>query len=260
MSLKVRCPNGCLLRAPEKRIGKVIRCPKCKSSIRISESKTNGDKVFQSEFVDERFEVQIQTTDSESSPVDAGISNIPELDLSPIATQPSNQQMAGRIERARIDRVLIAKFIACFIIVVGMVNIAPAAYHWYLWAQDPIAIELPRWTYIQIFIAALHIIYAIFVLQIGDWSSLKAVSIAMLVFGAAYGFVSAGLLLGGSESPITTFLGLKFTMLNTATIWCVSMLLLAIITCYVAGKEAINWQRIDQIFDKLAHEAQGRKK
>ncbi len=37
MSLRVRCPEGCILHASMARCGKVVRCPKCETMIRIPE-------------------------------------------------------------------------------------------------------------------------------------------------------------------------------------------------------------------------------
>jgi len=35
MPLKVKCPNGCVIRMPSNRAGKIVRCPGCKSALKI---------------------------------------------------------------------------------------------------------------------------------------------------------------------------------------------------------------------------------
>jgi hypothetical protein len=137
------------------------------------------------------------------------------------------------------------------LLVVAGINLAPAIYHWYSWSIVSLDGDLPRWTYLQIFVASLHVIYAIFVFQVADWSALKAVSAALLVVAAIFGFVSVNLTLAGGNSTVAVFLGLPPAMIRNAMIWCVAMLLLAIVSSYLSGREALNWQRVDQIFDHI---------
>jgi hypothetical protein len=103
----------------------------------------------------------------------------------------------------------------------------------------------------QILVASLHVIYAIFVIQIADWSSLKAVSVVLLTIAATYGFISAALLLGGSQGIVAMWLGLPTVMMQKASIWCVAMLLLATMAAYVCGREALAWQRTDKLYQQI---------
>ena len=41
MPLLVRCPNGCSIRVPASRAGRVVRCGQCKSAIRIAKVDTS---------------------------------------------------------------------------------------------------------------------------------------------------------------------------------------------------------------------------
>lgn len=50
MSLRVRCPKGCIIHATVTRCGKVVRCPKCRTMIRIpqiSDSEKNRDRAVE---------------------------------------------------------------------------------------------------------------------------------------------------------------------------------------------------------------------
>ena len=47
MPLRVHCPNGCLIRLPNSRSGKVVRCSECKATLRlpqISDSEAQSGK------------------------------------------------------------------------------------------------------------------------------------------------------------------------------------------------------------------------
>ena len=143
------------------------------------------------------------------------------------------------------------RFFALSLCVVAIVNLIPTLHFWYDWAQAIDHSPLPRWIYLQFFVAAIHGIYAIFLFQVPDWSELRAVSVAMLIVGFGFGLVSASLLAGGGQGAAASFLGLSFDVMRQAAIWCVAMLCLATLMCYWGGREAGNWQRAEQLLEEI---------
>ena len=261
MPLRVSCPKGCEFRVPDKYAGKLIRCPNCKTTVRVGVSLKNAQDsdlptVVTGSATDAEqdwtdFQIvtdDLNTQDLDTAPI--GSFTVESTDAVQIERIAQVEQSEGRIQRARQDRILLSRIAAVFIILVGLINLAPAMFHWYQWSQDPLAVELPRWIYFLVFIAAIHFLYALFVLQIPDWSALRSVSVVMLIEAAVCGFVSVGILLGGANSPTVSYLGLQYSMLNSASIWCVAMLLLAIVTCYLTAKESFNWQQIDRLLQQ----------
>ena len=111
--------------------------------------------------------------------------------------------------------------------VVGLINLGPAVYCWWEWSQADAGILLPRWIYLQIFVAVLHIVYAILLLQVPDWSALKSIAFVMLVFAFVYGLFSMGLVVSGSTGLLARFLQVPGSLNQKACIWCVAMLVLA---------------------------------
>ena len=103
----------------------------------------------------------------------------------------------------------------------------------------------------QCFLAALHLIYAIFLVQIKDWSALFTVAIAMLAVAVVFAAVSAGLLTGGGQGVIAQFLEIPHVLISQASIWCVAMLCLATMMCYIGGKVAVNWKRTEQLLREI---------
>ncbi len=221
---------------PVNRAGRVVRCPRCKTAMCVA-------PVFPSErtVVDEQ---KFSGSTGEPAPF---VDHVRAGSVADFKTD----HLAERASRARSDRVLMSRFFGLLLLVVAGINAAPAIYNWYLWSMESLAGDLPRWTYLQIFVAALHVIYAIFVFQVADWSTLKAVSAVLLVVAAIFGFVSVSLTLAGGNSAVAAFLGLPTAMMRNAMIWCIAMLLLTIISSYLSGREALNWQRVDRIFEHL---------
>ncbi len=162
-----------------------------------------------------------------------------------------SRHLGGRLAVARRDRILLSRFLAMVMLLVAAINMAPAIDHWYRWSRESLGAALPAWTYVQIFVAALHVVYAVFVFQVPDWSSLKAVSVFLLTVAAVYGFIAAALWTGGIQGNVASWLGLSTLMLKDATIWCVAMLLLATMAALVVGREASNWQRTERVYHQI---------
>lgn len=338
MPLRVHCPQGCLIRVPNSRAGKVVRCPGCKSVIRlpdVSASELANGKPIPihalpanttdsqiSDFVPYRDDQPVNLNQeldqgkqkpgspthkaTGETPHQAGrVVNVPferptpvvpkkrlvtpaptrrkipsadepvdfsppaVLDQEPLAhsmSHPSDgthrpktflqepedgDQMLRQFQASTSDRIVLARFYSICVFCTGIFNLIPAIYFWYYWGHIEIEASWPRWAYLQIFVAGLHFIYAIFLYQIPDWSTLRTIAIAMLVFAMMYGLVSSGLLIGGGHGTIANFLRLPSALLNQAAIWCVAMLCLSTLISYLTGKESALWCRTEKLLNQI---------
>ena len=156
-------------------------------------------------------------------------------------------EKAAQVHR---DRVLLTRLFAVMVLLTGGFSIIPPAMFWNRWIQqlDPAAI--PRWVIWQTFVAGLCVVYAVFLLQIADWSALKAVSVVMLILAMAYGLISVSLLLGGGNGPIARTFNIEGATLNQATKWSAAMLCVTTLISYLGGREASKWQRTAQLLAK----------
>ncbi len=230
MAKEVKCPNGCLLRIPDKRLADVIRCPQCKSNIKVSHPNDSG--VCESPVLTATF-------------VDSDLPVVVDVDIRQV---PSNEQIAGRVERALHDRMLLARFLAIFVCIIGLINFGPAVYHWAVWYAEHRSHPLPPWIFIQILIASLMVVFSFLVWQVQDWSVLNALAVLTLILAAAYTFAVTSTMIGWNESSLVRYIRVPFDLLNTFSIWCVAMLLLNIVTSWISIKEALNWRRIESIY------------
>lgn len=156
-----------------------------------------------------------------------------------------------RTRRANADRVTLTRFFAAMLVFVGLVNFAPAIYCWYTWSQVDIDFLLPRWIYLQIFIAVLHLVYAVLLIQVPDWSTLRSIAVVMLAFAFVFGLFSMGLLATGGNGLLAQFLQVPDSLGRQACIWCVAMLCLATLASYLAGRESNNWQRTERLLAEI---------
>ena len=381
MPIRVHCPNGCLIRMPANRAGKIVRCPECKATIELSpisqseqksgkpipilavliappplgnanlseKSELPIDSIWPAgEFVadadasglaaieralegvedsavpgeylgnSENFEpveppeqldplgLSIAEIDSapaikarlnippELSPIGIRMSELqhktkrkeimaavePIVDVKPIVATPiparvrsrrvkppaappafelqdskevalEAQSWQERVLLSNSDRRVLARFFAFTVCMVAMINLLPAFIDGYAWYQAIETTILPRWIYLLVFVAAVHVIYAVLLFQIPDWSTLRAVSIALLGIAFVFGLFSTSLLFEGGGGIITNFLGLSYSIVQRAVIWCVAMLCLSTLMSYWGGREAAQWQRAEQLLIEI---------
>ena len=159
--------------------------------------------------------------------------------------------LESRVNRSRKDRVFLTRCVAALLLILAASNFAPAAIELYYSHFDAATDVIPRWIYVQLFLAFLHVVYAMFLLQIPDWSALRSMSFLMLIFAALYGFVAATLLIGGAGTDVPKFLELPHSLIQRSMIWSVVMLFFELLGSYVAGVEAMNWKRMEQLFQKV---------
>ena len=163
----------------------------------------------------------------------------------------NHQPMLQQVAAARSDRVILTRFYAICVFATGLFNLLPAAYLWYLSIQMDVSTPFPRWAYLQIFVAALHLVYTIYLYQIPDWSTLRMIAIAMLAFAMMYGLISSGLLLGGGQGVVAQFLNLPDALMGKATVWCVAMLCLSTLISYLTGRESAMWCRTETLLNQI---------
>lgn len=266
------------------RCGSIVRCPKCKSAIRIpnvpeSELVAGEMTSCTAKIATRKTDDSLEKKDTEcrlpvpklarssvrrwrtdlgsgepsgdpaALPVPSPVVPVTDLQLSDTRAPnlSENRSWRERLETANSSRKILAKLFAAVLCFMAIVNMVPALYHWHHWSQVAESMPLSRWIYIQFFVGAVHLICAIFLLRSPTWSAMRAVSIMMLAMAFVFGFVSTGLLTGGGEGNLIGFLEIPDALYRHACIWCVAMLCLTTLMSYWGGKESTRWERVDRL-------------
>jgi hypothetical protein len=160
-------------------------------------------------------------------------------------------QWLQRLKGANADRQVLARILGCVVAALAVIHALPGLFNGF---NHPPIFEkpfVPRWVYLQFFVAGLHILYVILILQIPDWSTLRAVAAAMLAFAFTFGILCTALLFEAGEGTVTNFLALSQSTVQNATIWCALMLCLATAMALISGKEARDWRRAEQLMVEI---------
>ena len=352
MPLRIHCPNGCLIRLPSSRAGKIVRCSICKSTLRlpeVSRSEIESGKPIpvRAEFVGEAEDdvdqalaangdpdneapvvqpadsnrpfVRVGIDELDSMSAEMGLENGPndqaswsttcqaiadskgvsdrdqangvgggsaasestDLDSIQVPDTVSLNQLAKQLEvgqgsttketRTAIDSIAVApsrtdtqhvadqqkkdhktlaRFYGFCIATLGLVSLVPAIIMLIKINQADMSATTPRWIYLLIFVGALHVVYAVYLIQIADWSALWSVSIMMLVATFFYGIFSTAILLDDGFGPVVRFLQLSVAQMRGAAIWCLIGLCFSVLTSYLCGRESLQWRRNEKrMFD-----------
>lgn len=173
-----------------------------------------------------------------------------ENEIAPLGVE--TKQTGGGIAQHKKDHKTLARFYGFCISILGLISLVPAIIFLIKINQAEFLAVTPRWIYLLIFVGALHIVYAVYLIQVADWSSLWAVSILMLVASFFYGVFSTAILLDDGFGPVVQFLQLPVAQMKTATIACLVGLCLSVLTSYLCGREALNWKKNEKILFDVA--------
>jgi hypothetical protein len=105
--------------------------------------------------------------------------------------------------------------------------------------------QLERWAVAVLGVGLLQVVYAIYLAQVPDWSSVWVVFLATLGTAAAYAAVMGLRLLASPGNPVLIALELEATRFSAGQQagWCLIMMLLNVAVSYAAGRLGAAWRR-----------------
>ena len=140
------------------------------------------------------------------------------------------------------DRFLI-RFYAICVLMIGLVTIVPALYQWIQISQADGLGVVPRWAYLLGFVGGLHLLYAILLFQVDDYSAIQSLAVFLLVVTCMYGFLAVTLTLGGAAGSMARLLEVPSVLRPRASIWCGLMFGISALSCFLLGREAVILRR-----------------
>lgn len=125
-----------------------------------------------------------------------------------------------------------------------------------LWGAVPVAIamcepkefgavRLERWACAALLLGFLELCYAVYLLQLPDWSSLRVVSIVTLGIAAVYAAVAGIRLLAAPGNRLMEFWELDGNVFSSSqeALWCLMLVLLTGSLSYAVGHLCTRWSR-----------------
>ena len=144
---------------------------------------------------------------------------------------------------AEADHHTLTRFYGSLLGLLGLLTAIPAAYLLVQFDDATGETSPPRWIYFLLFCGGLQLLYALFLIQVTDWSALWAVSLVSLVAACGFGALDVALLLDDGFGPAAQLLQVSFSQRTRGMLVCLVGLCTSVLVSYLCGREAWMWQR-----------------
>jgi len=169
--------------------------------------------------------------------------------LPPPAAVPPHAQMSADGPLPGVEHTWIKRWpayqLGLWLIAAAVVGLIPVLLDMVEHLRQNGSAGISRWALMLLLAGGLQVVYAVYLLQLPDWATLRVVSVVSLVFAAAYAALLGALLLSKPHSELLVFLELAdHVPRSQATTWCLVMLGMFGVLAYFGGRASIRWQRI----------------
>lgn len=139
----------------------------------------------------------------------------------------------------------VARIIAFLVAAVGCMNVILALWQ-SGWLNETGSEHLQIWATVSVMIGVIHLAYAFFLSQLGDWSANWVVAAFLLVVAAGYASASVVLGFAGMDNVFVQWLELPVMLKTKGSIWSACMVLITASLAWWCGREAMHWRQTVQ--------------
>jgi hypothetical protein len=136
------------------------------------------------------------------------------------------------------------QLVALALVLLALLGVIPVALA-LMQPRDIGPVHLERWSCAVLLVGILELAYAVYLLQLPDWSSMRVVSFVTLGIAAVYAAVAGIRLLAASGNRVMEFWELDGNGFSSSqeALWCFMMVLLTGSLSYLAGRFGAQWSR-----------------
>lgn len=150
------------------------------------------------------------------------------------------------------------KTIACYqlatcVVIASLFSMGPAIWDVVEYLSIPDATFIARWAILLVMVAVIQIGYAIYLIQLPDWSTVWMVTLAWLATATGYAMGLGLTLISGNNSVVVQALQLGDKLDGgRASLWCLCMMSVAILLAFFAGRLSVRWRSTEQLLGSYA--------
>jgi hypothetical protein len=135
-------------------------------------------------------------------------------------------------------------YLAIALALMGLFNMSPGVWDIFQQIKKDAAEDIYFWAYVLLLIGMIQLVYAVYLAQLPDWSSVWVVSLLTLLMAVAYAMLLGLVLLAKEESGVIATLQLADQLRNNhATLWCFMMLSVTSLYTYFSGRAGVRWHQ-----------------
>ena len=160
------------------------------------------------------------------------------------AGEPDGKDVPVRGYQPDRDKVATVRWLAAALAVIALFGLAPALLDLREHLQSDVSQGLSRWAYTLLLLSILQFAYAVYLVQLPDWSSVWVVTIFSLLIATGYAAMCGLTLLASEQSDFAQVLELTDRLRGgKATGWCLIMLLLTSLMSYFSARIGARWRQ-----------------
>jgi hypothetical protein len=145
----------------------------------------------------------------------------------------------------REHRLAVYQLVAA-LVVAALFSVAPAVWDIVEYVQIPESQFVARWAFALLLLGVVQLAYAVYLVQLPDWSSVWVVTIYSLALAAIYAAVLGLVLISRDSGLVVNALQLADKLEGgKAILWCLCMVSLSTIMAFFAGRLSARWHKTE---------------
>lgn len=175
---------------------------------------------------------------------------LPEMPIAPPAAQ-IEVELPPPIVHAEAN-LWNAYTLAAAMIATAVLSVIPSVWDTALYIQDPLAAPLARWALVLAVLGIVQIAYAIYLIQLPDWTTVWMVTLYSLALAAFYAMALGLTIVSGENGWVVQFLHLSDKVTGgKAALWCLCMISITTLLAFFAGRMSVRWHRAEEMLRQV---------
>jgi hypothetical protein len=147
----------------------------------------------------------------------------------------------------RENRLAVYQLVAA-LVAAALFSVAPAVWDVIEYVQIPESQFVARWALVLLLLGGVQVAYALYLVQLPDWTTVWVVTIYSLVLAAIYAAVLGLVLISREQGLVVNALQLADKLEGgKAILWCLCMVSLSTILAFFAGRLSARWHKTEML-------------
>ena len=127
-------------------------------------------------------------------------------------------------------------------------SVFPSLWDLFAYASGTSASPLGRWAIVLGMLGVVQVAYAIYLIQLPDWTTVWMVTLFALASAALYAMALGLTIISGEDGWLVRFLQLHDKVVGgKAALWCLCMMSVMTLLAFFAGRISVRWRQAEAV-------------
>lgn len=138
-------------------------------------------------------------------------------------------------------------------IVAALFSVLPSVWDAIVYANGTSASPVGRWGIVLAMLGVVQVAYAIYLIQLPDWTTVWMVTLFALASASLYAMALGLTIISGEEGWLVSFLQLSDKVGGgKAALWCLCMMSVMTLLAFFAGRISVRWRQTEAVLREAA--------